>query len=146
MIKGQEVVRIEHPLTTFSGDPKNYKYAHPPTLDSRGWNAAVRVSSCPQASTRDAAGSKSMTSPDSYEQLFVVGAPRSGTTYLSGLLEDTRFGTPIEPHFITKYHDRLDRYGDLQQAANFAHLIRDISRERPVMQWQLDLDADLIRA
>lgn len=87
-----------------------------------------------------------MTSPDSYEQLFVIGAPRSGTTYLSGLLEDTRFGTPIESHFITKYHDRLDRYGDLQQAANFARLIRDISRERPVMQWQLDLDADLIRA
>ena len=79
------------------------------------------------------------------EQLFVIGAPRSGTTFLSGLLADTRYGRPLESHFITRYHDRLHRYGDLSEPAAFSRLLRDIGRERAVMQWKLPIDADRLR-
>ncbi|PAV27036.1 hypothetical protein CF392_02550 [Tamilnaduibacter salinus] len=72
------------------------------------------------------------------EKLFVLGAPRSGTTFLSSLLRETRFGEPIESHFITKYGAKLAQYGDISDFSNFRRLIRDVFAERPVQQWQLD--------
>ncbi|GGX49620.1 sulfotransferase family protein [Saccharospirillum salsuginis] len=76
------------------------------------------------------------------EQVFILGAPRSGTTFLSSLLENTRFGVPVETHFITKYYKILDRYGDLSNAGSFRRLMEDILAERPVQQWRLQLDID----
>lgn len=76
------------------------------------------------------------------EQVFILGAPRSGTTFLSSLLENTRYGVPVETHFITKYYKKLDRYGDLAKPANFRRLLGDILVERPIQQWRLGLDID----
>lgn len=73
------------------------------------------------------------------KQLFILGAPRSGTTFLASLLALSRFGTPVESHFITKYAKRLDQYEPLDQEDNFCRLINDILQERAVMQWKLEI-------
>lgn len=75
-------------------------------------------------------------------QIFILGAPRSGTTFLSGLLRFTRYGRPIESHFITKYNLRIDSYGDLSKRHNFNKLLNDILSERPVKQWRLKFNID----
>lgn len=75
------------------------------------------------------------------EQLFILGAPRSGTTFLASLLGSTRFGKPVESHFITKYFLGLDNYGNLDNEANFNRLLTDILRERPIKQWRLILNS-----
>lgn len=76
------------------------------------------------------------------QQLFVLGAPRSGTTFLSSLLKKTSFNAPVETHFITKYYKKIRRYGDLKDRGNFRKLVKDILSERPVQQWNLDLDIE----
>ena len=52
-------------------------------------------------------------------RVFIIGAPRSGTTLLASLLANTISGPPFEPHFITKYYKKLDDYGDITQLNNF---------------------------
>ncbi|MFC1747513.1 sulfotransferase [Pseudomonadota bacterium] len=78
------------------------------------------------------------------EQVFVLGAPRSGTTFLASLLEHTRFKAPFETHFITKYYKRLNSYGDINQLSNFSKLLADILSERAVMQWKLDINPEAL--
>jgi hypothetical protein len=75
-------------------------------------------------------------------QVFILGAPRSGTTFLASLLSYTKYGPPFETQFITKYFKRLHRYGDLSEKDNFKRLLKDVFRERAVMQWGLDVDPD----
>ena len=75
-------------------------------------------------------------------RVFILGAARSGTTLLASLLEKTSFGRPFETHFITKYYKRLSNYGDMSDKRAFVSLLHDVLRERPVMQWKLDLDID----
>lgn len=77
-------------------------------------------------------------------QIFILGAPRSGTTFLASLLDLTYFGKPVETHFITKYYKLLDSYGDISQKKNFTKLISDILDERAVQQWKLNLDIDAL--
>ena len=72
--------------------------------------------------------------------IFILGAPRSGTTFLASLLEKTDFGAPFETHFITKYYKKLADYGDINVYQNFSRLLADILGERAVQQWQLDFD------
>ena len=72
--------------------------------------------------------------------LFVVGCPRSGTTMISALLRNTRYGVPFETHFITKYYKRLDSYSPLKNQKNFNRLVSDILRERAVMQMKLTVN------
>lgn len=74
--------------------------------------------------------------------VFILGAPRSGTTFLASLLQRTHYGAPFETHFITKYYKKLGQYGDIHQLSNFNRLLNDILSERAVMQWKLDLKAD----
>ena len=74
--------------------------------------------------------------------LFIIGCPRSGTTFFASLLELTDYGRPFETHFIPKYYKRLDRYGDLRIKNNARRLLRDILAERPVQQWKLNVDVD----
>ncbi len=76
------------------------------------------------------------------EQLFILGAPRSGTTFLASLIGLTKYGKPFETHFFTKYYKLLSSYGDLENKENFSCLLKDILKERPVMQWRLDLNMD----
>jgi hypothetical protein len=76
------------------------------------------------------------------KQMFVLGCPRSGTTLLSSLLKDTDYGAPVESHFIIKYFEKLSFYGDLDDKANFSRLLQDISNERAVRQWGVDIHPD----
>ncbi len=78
--------------------------------------------------------------------VFILGAPRSGTTFLASLLKKTRYGEPFETQFVLKYFHKLNDYGNLDDAGNLEKLIRDISAERAVMQWQLSLDANQLLA
>lgn len=78
----------------------------------------------------------------SSKQLFILGAPRSGTTFLASVLSDSPFGVPIETHFITKYYKKIASYGDLSKRENFRHLVSDILSERAVRQWGLELNLD----
>ena len=41
------------------------------------------------------------------KQVFILGAPRSGTTFLASLLTHTRFKAPFETHFIPKFYKKL---------------------------------------
>jgi len=72
--------------------------------------------------------------------LFVVGCPRSGTTFLSSLLRDSSFGAPFESQFIIKYHNRLPYYEPLDDFGNFSQLFRAILRERAIRQRRVELD------
>jgi len=74
------------------------------------------------------------------QPIFILGAPRSGTTFLASLLGKTEYGHPFETHFITKYYKLLANYGDLSNFENFSNLLKNILAERPVQQWELDLD------
>jgi hypothetical protein len=74
--------------------------------------------------------------------LFVIGAPRSGTTLLSGLLEHTKYGVPFETQFIPKFFDKLGQYGNLSIKENFLHLINNILKERSAQRFIQDLDLD----
>lgn len=81
-----------------------------------------------------------MLDKNTNQPVFILGAPRSGTTFLASLLEKTEYGAPFETHFITKYYKKLSKYSDINQYANFERLLSDILKERPVMQWRLDID------
>jgi hypothetical protein len=77
-----------------------------------------------------------------YKQIFIIGAPRSGTTFLASLLAKTEYGAPVETHFITKYYKKLDSYGDISRLDNFRSLLGDILKERPVQQWNLSVNVE----
>lgn len=74
------------------------------------------------------------------EPIFILGAPRSGTTFLASLLKKTDYGPPFETQFITKYYKKLDHYGDINIYENFENLLTDILDERAVQQWRLDIN------
>ena len=71
--------------------------------------------------------------------IFIIGCPRSGTSLLARFLEPTIYGAPIETHFITKYKKKLSNYGELENFENFNKLLNDILKERPVMQWKINI-------
>ena len=77
---------------------------------------------------------------DETKQVFILGAPRSGTTFLASLLTHTRFKAPFETHFIPKFYKKLSEYGDVNQFSNFSSLLDEILSERAVMQWKLNLN------
>lgn len=75
-----------------------------------------------------------------YQQVFILGAPRSGTTFLASLLDKTIYGKPVETHFITKYYKRLEKYGDIKNRDVLRSLVDDILKERPVQQWGIRVE------
>ena len=78
--------------------------------------------------------------------LFIIGSPRSGTTFLASLLKPTAYGEPFETQFILKYFDKLENYGSLEQDANVTTLLKDIEKERAIAQWQVPLNgADAVK-
>jgi hypothetical protein len=58
--------------------------------------------------------------------VFVVGAPRSGTTLVQQLLAPT-VAIPPETHFVRRYWQHRSRFGDLDQPAGWSRLLRAIS-------------------
>ena len=79
---------------------------------------------------------------NSTEQVFILGAPRSGTTFLASLMKHTRYKAPFETHFIPKYYKKLQKYGDLNDVKNFGKLVKDILSERPIAQHKISIDLD----
>lgn len=62
--------------------------------------------------------------------IFVVGAPRSGTTMLRLMLNaHPRIAIPFESDFIPKFYRRLGEYGDLGTRENVGRLLDDIAAQ-----------------
>lgn len=72
--------------------------------------------------------------------IFIVGCPRSGTTILSQLLSNSSYCEPFETHYIPAYYQDIHKYGDLTTFDNFKRLVNNILNERPIMQWNLNVD------
>ena len=79
------------------------------------------------------------------QNLFILGSPRSGTTFLASLLRPTAYGSPFETQFILKYHNKLDSYGDITQLCNLTRLINDISKERAIAQWGVKFNPEVVK-
>jgi len=62
--------------------------------------------------------------------LFIVGCPRSGTTFLAMLLREyLNIGFANELQFIPRFHKKLKKYGDLSNEKNFDRLLNDILKD-----------------
>lgn len=60
---------------------------------------------------------------------FIVGAPRSGTTLLSRILDHhSRIAVYPESHYYPLFRADLDLYGDLRQPPNLQRFIEDVGR------------------
>ena len=63
------------------------------------------------------------------EILFVLGAARSGTTYLNNFMDRWfNYGMGPEGTFVDQFYRRLPKYGDLSKAHNLSRLVEDVSR------------------
>ena len=74
---------------------------------------------------------------------FIVGLGRSGTTLLRLMLHNhPHIAIPYESHFITKYYQHLDEYGDLNEHANLRQLLADILDEELIQKWDHQFATD----
>lgn len=81
------------------------------------------------------------------EPIFIVGAPRSGTTMLRLMLNShPRIAIPFESDFIPKFYRRLDEYGNLRIEANIARLLEDIAALSFVKRGKLVQDSSSVLA
>lgn len=76
------------------------------------------------------------------EPLFILGCPRSGTTFLSQLIQFTDYGEPVESHFITKYYPEFTNVHEEVDEKFLVGIVRKILSERAIMQWQLNIEAE----
>lgn len=73
--------------------------------------------------------------------IFIVGAPRSGTTMLRLMLNaHSHIAIPFESDFISKFYRRLSEYGDLSVLANIVRLLDDIAVQGFVVRGRLIRD------
>jgi len=62
--------------------------------------------------------------------LFILGAPRSGTSHLSTVVAKAfGYGMGPEGQFVLNFMSKISRYGDLSDLKNLNHLVSDISRD-----------------
>lgn len=61
---------------------------------------------------------------------------------MASLLSGTRYGAPVESHFVTKYAARVGPDGELPDGEQLLALVRAILAERPVAQWRVSRDAE----
>jgi len=80
------------------------------------------------------------------KNLFILGSPRSGTTFLASLLKPTEYGSPFETQLILKYHNKLKHYGDFTQLSNLTKLINDICNERAISQWGAKFNPEVVKS
>lgn len=68
--------------------------------------------------------------------VLIFGAPRSGTSLLSRLLDaHPRIAIPFESHLFNQWRPRLKTYGDLSDPARRLRLIGDIATYGVVADW-----------
>jgi len=81
------------------------------------------------------------------EPFFVLGAQRSGTTMLRLMLNNhPRLAVPHETVYVTQFHRKLQRYGDLAQHANMRTLLDDIAAHPQVVKGRLIDDKEAVLA
>lgn len=73
--------------------------------------------------------------PEQTAPLFIIGAPRSGTTFLSSFFGKTRYGYPFESHFIPKAYEMCLNGTDLNDYHQFEKVFQIIQKERAIMQY-----------
>ena len=60
--------------------------------------------------------------------LFIIGAARSGTTYLESIIDDWfGYGMGPEGTFVEDFARRLHKYGNLLEMRNLRRLVHDLS-------------------
>ncbi|HMB90048.1 MAG TPA: sulfotransferase [Rhodothermales bacterium] len=68
--------------------------------------------------------------------VLIFGAPRSGTSLLSRLIDaHSRISVPFESHLFNQWLPRLEAYGDLSDQVCQERLVRDIIRLGVVRDW-----------
>jgi hypothetical protein len=79
--------------------------------------------------------------------IFVVGCPRSGTTLLQLMLHaHPRIAIPPETRFVITTYEARNTFGDLREEANRRALASSIVDHKDTLFYDLELDADEIRA
>jgi Sulfotransferase family len=72
----------------------------------------------------------------SVSPIFILGAPRSGTTLLSLMLDShSRIAIPYESHFIVSYFRRFVESGNAWNPADRKSVVESILREPYVRKW-----------
>lgn len=67
---------------------------------------------------------------------FIVGVGRSGTTLIRLMINNhPNIAIPYESHFITKYYEKLNSYGDLSDKNNLRKIVSDILAEELLTKW-----------
>lgn len=70
------------------------------------------------------------------QPFFIFGAPRSGTSLLSRMINGhPEIGVPFESLLYTSLFDWRSRYGDLRIEANKTRLVQDCLRTYPMQLW-----------
>ena len=83
-----------------------------------------------------------MTLTESFDPIFIVGAPRSGTTLLRAMLNrHPRIGLCDETYFFYYVHIRRRAFGDLSRPANRKRLIDSYFATSRMQRLKLDLPA-----
>lgn len=85
--------------------------------------------------------------PRAARPILIFGAPRSGTSLLSRLLDShSRIAIPFESHLFNQWLPRLAAYGDLSALDNRRRLVRDIVELGVVNDWDTHPTVDDIEA
>jgi hypothetical protein len=82
-----------------------------------------------------------MVAPGSFDPIFIVGAPRSGTTLLRAMLNrHPRIGLSDETYFFYYVYLRRRAFGDLADPANRRTLIDSYSATQRMQRLKVDLN------
>lgn len=75
-----------------------------------------------------------------FDPIFIVGAPRSGTTLLRAMLSrHPRVGLSDETYYLYTVYQRCQAFGDLANPANRKALIESYTATQRVQQFEIDL-------
>lgn len=87
------------------------------------------------------------TEPNKHAPVLIFGAPRSGTSLLSRLIDaHPDIAIPFESHLFNQWQPRLPAYGDLTDTANRYQLVRDILDFGVVRDWTPRPDPEEVMA
>lgn len=75
--------------------------------------------------------------------IFIVGAPRSGTTLLQTLVDGySDIAMPPESHVFARFATLFERYGDLSRDRNLTLFVRDLLTDVRIKRWGLAVSVD----
>lgn len=84
-----------------------------------------------------------MTSQGATQPLFIVGAPRSGTTLLQTLVDAySPIAIPPESHVFPRFSHLFDCYGVLRDPSNLRLLVGDLLSDEKIRVWGLQVSLE----